>query len=331
MSKKFQTGEAKETMYVKLWRDVLPYLDGPASNAFWTIPAIPNSAITQVLKARYGQLWTMRKAFQYRMPYKPGQPVARNGNCPLCGEEDSIGHLLGKCGHKDMAASYIERHNEAARLILGETLKGKHGNRIVCADVGRKDKVQHLHVEHTRIPKTILSDKTILEYGLTLGDRERIRPDALILEYNQPQEANQRTRKRDRHGDKKIPNIKQAGEEVRPCKAYLVEVGYTSETRYCTKLQEKLEQHSVLVKLLEREGYDPVVIPIILGTTGGIFNSNNEAFDTLGVSTNRQKVLAQRLHIHSISTLHALVKLRRQLENTSMQPPKRRHKKPPDR
>ena len=57
-------------------------------------------------------------------------------------------------------------------------------------------------------------------------------------------------------------------------KVLIVEVGYSSELRYKEKLQAKLDQHKQLMQALENAGYQCKVLPLVLGTTGGIFKSN---------------------------------------------------------
>ena len=331
--KTYQTGLANHTQYVRLWQDVLPDMHGPLSNAFWHIPEVSGAAKTQLLRARYGQLWTKRMAYKYRMPYMPGMRVAMDMKCPLCGRDDSISHLLGGCAHQEFDGAYIERHNEAARLVLGEVLKGHHGNsmRLVCADIGRVEKVQHLGIDagKMRVPNSIISDRTFEQIGVSPELRDKIRPDALIIENSNMPVGLKRLR--NARMAENIPTLTRGREGPRRCKAYVIEVGYTQETRYHDKLQDKSDQHQTLINLLEAQGYEPITVPIIMGNTGGIFHSYLEAMNTLGISNARQKSLTRRLHVHSITSMHGLIKLRRVLESNALQPQLPKHKKPPDR
>ena len=113
-------------------------------------------------------------------------------------------------------------------------------------------------------------------------------------------------------------------------KAFILEVGYTNETRYEEKLQEKEQQHSTLIKLLEASGFEAVLCPIILGTIGGIFHSSKKALLELGVPRAAVEKLDQKLHVHSINSMHAIIKLRRLKEQFSS-PFHRKEKKPPDK
>ena len=50
----------------------------------------------------------------------------------------------------------------------------------------------------------------------------------------------------------------------------IVEVGYISETRYAEKLQEKMTQPEKLQSALSRAGIGLILLPVMIGTTGGI-------------------------------------------------------------
>ena len=75
-----------------------------------------------------------------------------------------------------------------------------------------------------------------------------------------------------------------AGHPEHPVKVMIVEVGYTSETRYAEKLQEKMILHGKLQRPLSRVGFEVSILPVILGTTGGVFNSNLDSFRAIGIS-----------------------------------------------
>ena len=65
-----------------------------------------------------------------------GHGIATNADCPLCGSNNGISHMLGSCTHPMMKAMFIERHNAAARMILKLILEGSHGDRYILTDVG---------------------------------------------------------------------------------------------------------------------------------------------------------------------------------------------------
>ena len=82
------------------------------------MPSIPESHKRNIFKYRTGQIWNKNIAFKRRMPYMPGQPIARDTRCPLCRGDDSQGHIFGSCMHPDMSKQYIARHDKAMRMSL---------------------------------------------------------------------------------------------------------------------------------------------------------------------------------------------------------------------
>ena len=54
----------------------------------------------------------------FNLPYLSGEPIATDTRCPLCGDPDSAGHMLGHCKHKELKARYIARHDKAMRKII---------------------------------------------------------------------------------------------------------------------------------------------------------------------------------------------------------------------
>ena len=307
-------------------------LDGHATNAFWKDQAITTAATRQVLKARYGQIWTMRKAYNYRMPYFRGGKVANNIKCPHCHHNASTGHMLGECCDKDMKGMYIERHNEALRLIAAEIQKGESGNHMVYLDAGKDEKVQHLACPNKQIPHEIISNRTLRLHGMNVDERRVLRPDALIIESNDVHIP--ATGKRDaqrRHKPARMVHDNKHKPPIRRCKAYIIEVGYSAETRYEAKVQEKIKQHEKLTALLEEEGFEVILQPIVLGTTGGIFHSQNSLLGQLGIVKARQQKLNRKLHRHSIHSMHSIIKSRRLKESHMQGHRGARVKKPPDK
>ena len=81
------------------------------------------------------QLWNVDMAYVDNMPYIRVLRNATSKACPLCSLEISSRHLLGGCRHRNMAKSYIERHNEAGRLILKAVTKYSEGHSVFIADL----------------------------------------------------------------------------------------------------------------------------------------------------------------------------------------------------
>ena len=98
--------------------------------------------------------------------------------------------------------------------------------------------------------------------------------------------------------------------------AKIVEVGYTSEGRFIEKLAEKDQQHQQLKDLLEAQGFQVKVIPVILGSTGGICTISTEGLEQMGIDRTRRERLNRKLHHDAITWMHAIVKKRRMLDAT---------------
>ena len=135
---KHKLGQSKQdSLYFQLWDKVQPVRVKPHSDALWTMPSIPESHKRSIFKYRTGQLWNKNIAFQRRMPYMPGQPIAKDTRCPLCRGDDSQGHIFGSCMHPDMSKQYIARHDKAMRTVVQAFTKGQCGSHYLIADVGK--------------------------------------------------------------------------------------------------------------------------------------------------------------------------------------------------
>ena len=289
-------GFANDSEYDGYWQEVMPHLH-PATWTFWTSPRVPVATLTQVLKARYGQTWTMNNAVKFKMPYMPGMPVAYRADCPLCHGRDCIAHLLGECAHPAIRSLVIERHNAAARKILTAILNGSRGAWQVAADIGSKRKMGMLACEDSRVPNFLLADTDFPEGP---EQRAKMRPDILLIE---PISAKQ--------------PVGPAREM--PRKVLIVEVGYCSDTRMVEKLNDKYEQHAQLKSLLLARGHTVSVLPIVLGNTGSVYTTNADVLRALGVNRATRERLLTSLSIHAVTSMHKIIRTRRQLEHQCIQ------------
>ena len=89
----------QDAKYVQYWRNVQQHVLADISNGHWDETAITDPAKQNTNKYKWGQLWHMGRAWLYKAPYMKGQDVATNCNCPLCGLQDSGGHIPGGCTH----------------------------------------------------------------------------------------------------------------------------------------------------------------------------------------------------------------------------------------
>jgi hypothetical protein len=102
-------------------------------------------------------------------------------------------------------------------------------------------------------------------------------------------------KKRTRHGDTGVPT------QINgiPRKIWLIELG-NSNIKYMDKVVEKKEEHAGLWNLLAAEGYDVMLLPIVLGCAGAPFKCLDRASKEMEISNARKKKLYSKLHLHGI-------------------------------
>ena len=111
-------------------------------------------------------------------------------------------------------------------------------------------------------------------------------------------------------------------------KITILEIGYVADTRCDDKYKAKIQQHRSLCQILEKEGHEVKLYPIILGTQGSVFNCFKAAVSAVGVQGPQQMTLARELHDHAVTSLSKIIRSRRFLEHQVL---KSKTKKPPDR
>jgi hypothetical protein len=92
----------------------------------------------------------------------------------------------------------------------------------------------------------------------------------------------------------------------RPRKIWLIELGYSYDTRYMGKVPEKKERHAELCKLLAAEGYDVMLLPVVLGSAGPLFKCLERATEERDIPHARKNKLYSKLHLHSVHSVHSL-------------------------
>ena len=317
---KHQRGFTNVTIYTKAWSDIEGVADGDLSNKFWTDPGVSTSMTINTLKYRFGQLWNKKIAFRQCRPYFGGGNVARDSTCPLCHGPDSGGHILGGCEHAQMKALFIHRHDSAMRQVLNELNKGGHGSYYCIADVGTMETLGPLGVHDKRIPSWLLSNQYLAAQGIDPSMRGKMRPDIMLIQVTPDEVAALLGRGPSSQLDSMQGNRKR--------NVWIMEGGYTADTRYKDKLEEKLHQHDLLVRLLEDRGFEVSVLPFILGFSGTIYLDNVEQLGSIGITRPRAKALLQKLHTHAITCLQNIVTQRRRLER-QVEPRHTRRYRPP--
>ena len=279
---------------------------------FWAAAGLGEACIREVWKARSGQTWNVDKAFLFGMLYN-GMQVLHNA-CPLCGEEDSITHILSACKHPLMVALYILRHDQAGRKILRAIHAGSRGSAETHADIGAADKLDSLEIGSKRVPASVLSDSD-LPGGP--GQRTKLRPDILLIEETTPgtqsgsareEPASKRTRRQ--ASEWWVVHSKEQQQLItRGKKVTVVEVGYCADTRHHAKLEEKQTQHAQLKGILQAAGHEVEVVPLIFGTTGCIYKSCEGHLQQLGVSHDCTQHLLRTLALDAARVAQTIIHL----------------------
>ena len=89
-------------------------------------------------------------------------------------------------------------------------------------------------------------------------------------------------------------------------KVWILEVGYSSDTKYEENFQEKTQQHQALVHALTQWGYDVHLRPLPLGFAGTVYKSNLESQVDLGITRHQSLSVLRKLHMQAITCLHNL-------------------------
>ena len=217
---------------------------------------------------------------------------------------------MGDCTQKDMKSSGIERHNEAGKTLAEEIQMGALGNCLMIGDVGKAKKCKALTLHGSKIPDWLLSDSDLTKVGT---QRQVVRPDLMMVSITtQHAHALEQRKKRDRNGAMAV--MLHTEQEACNIKVTIIEVGCCMETRYHDKHKAKMEQHKKLHDALRKAGYQCDSIPIVLGSTGGVFDSDLSGMRQLGILHERSLIRICKLSKHAIDYMQSIIDLRRRLE-----------------
>ena len=204
----------------------------------------------------------------------------------------------------------IERHNIAGRHLAHAIRKGTMGNLVMIGDVGNTEKCAELQLHGSRVPEWLLDDH---DFEQVNSCRKKARPDLMIIGATNQQIAkleNSRKRGRASGNPAKLP----VGPSHRRTRVLIIEVGYTTEVNYKHKLMKKQAQHAKLETALKNRGFNVETLPIILGSTGGVFHSNIDNMLASGISREQATMLLTTLSKHAREYMQAFITARRALE-----------------
>ena len=273
------TGHANTTgIYSSMWEQANPFLLPQASNRFWQSTDMKWWQKIQIHKARWGRLWTRKLAYRYKRPYGTSTSPPSDDNCPLCRKaQDGAGHILAGCSHPVFKGMYINRHNKAVQLIQKAVAKGALGALPMYMDAGTCEATSDIP---TRPPATLKPP------DLPQATWDKYRPDLLLID-----------------------------DESKPRKAYLVELGYCSDTNHQIKFQEKSVQHKELQRILQQQGFLVHYLVFTIGTTGTIPIPTITNLSTLGISREHVDKLISKLHRESTASCTSILATRRMKES----------------
>ena len=178
------------------------------------------------------------------------------------------------------------------RMALKAIVKGGHGGYFTVADIGRDELTQEMGVSAKRIPPWLLPDSCLARAGIDPADRHRVRPDILLVEMTSS-ESTYYTRStgglqelQADMGRQDVPSsVRSAGRPKPQCrKVWLIEGGYTSDTRYLEKIAQKKAQHQRLMEALKLKRFDAQLMIFAFGVGGSIYKQTMKDLRQLGVS-----------------------------------------------
>ena len=109
-------------------------------------------------------------------------------------------------------------------------------------------------------------------------------------------------------------------------KVWLIEGGYTSDTRHLEKLAGKKDQHRSLMNALEDRGLDARLMIFTFGVGGTVYKQSKDDMRQLGVDAADITITLKEIHLHSVTTAVAIITQRRILDRQKLF---HSHKQPP--
>eukprot|EP00983_Pelagomonas_calceolata_P001912 64195-Pelagomonas_calceolata.AAC.1 len=95
-----------------------------------------------LFKYRTGTIYTQKHAVRF-------DHISGSANCRLCGNMDSINHIVLGCSHPTCQGMFVNRHNTALSLCREALSKGAHGSFLVAMDACCREKLQEQGIKVT--------------------------------------------------------------------------------------------------------------------------------------------------------------------------------------
>jgi ribonuclease HI len=286
-------------VYATAMQAARPTIDPQASRGMFKDPAITWRQLKLSMKALWGHLYNNKLAYRYGLSPTP--------NCPLCGEPDSTGHMLGGC--KASEHLYIARHDAAVRTLLKSLQKGPMQGRYTAIDACQLDQLADLGAQTKRPPNFLFRAEDVEEGG-------RLRPDLLFvadLTAGTP------------------TNNPEISAPPRQRTVHIVEIGYSADLQLVEKHRTKTTQHARLQELLTKAGHTVHYHPVALGTCGSIHTSLEKALTSKGLGDQTQaqaQKCARKLQRNAVQWLEKIYNaraIRSGMGNTQVPPASQPH------
>ena len=295
-----RTGSSAVGVYAAAWRATYDHPEGALpkeSNVKWKRGKVSEAALRSCFKFAWGQFFNKKLAKRYAIRYRKGEPVATDDCCPLCGLPDSCGHIQGGCRHRQMQAMYIARHNKAVRKIA-RTLQRRsaQGGCYMVMDACKREDLASYEAADSRVQGFLLPN-------VPEADRLRMRPDILRV--------------------LRLPAAPTQAQKDQACtqkhlhKVQIVEVGFTPDTRWQDKMEDKRKQHAELVDALNAAGWTVELHVVLIGHCGTVYKSGLAALEKMELSKSDASSLLADLSLHAVVAAHEIGMARRRLERMS--------------
>eukprot|EP00983_Pelagomonas_calceolata_P036467 1133789-Pelagomonas_calceolata.AAC.1 len=105
--------------------------------------------------------------------------TSTSARCPLCGEMDSINHIVLRCLNPTMNGMHTKRHNVGLSFCVKALSKGRYGSSLINIDACRNDRLLEQDIV---VPETISRaiHDWVFPNGADSSARNQSRPDAIF-------------------------------------------------------------------------------------------------------------------------------------------------------
>jgi hypothetical protein len=192
-----------------------------------------------------------------------------------------------------LLSMYIARHDRAVLAVLAAMRQGNGGGSYTIVDACRAEELAQHCADAKRLPGWLLPEVSAEERG-------KMRPDILRV-----------------LGLPATPTPEQVEHAVANKRLHtvqVVEVGYTSDTRWQQKLLAKREQHAHMIAEMRAAGWRVELHVVLVGRAGTVYKTGLRAALTLGMTAMAAKTLLTQLSIQAIGAMHDIACARRRLE-----------------